>query len=119
LKRKGSCLPRVPSGDPERFILVKYSLLDQNNREVGSERHRIGELWEWYPKAKKLADNNIDPLETRMVPFTSKQLRKGQYTLKIKVTKHRMDEKTAVYNKLSSDYPLFIEIFNKEVKVRI
>jgi hypothetical protein len=37
--------------------------------------------------------------------------------LKIEVTKHRMDEKTAAYNKLGKNYPLFISIYKKEYSI--
>jgi hypothetical protein len=105
----------VPSGDPERFILVTYTLKNQSGVVVQTLKHRIGEIWEWYPKAKKLADNNIDPLETRPVDFTSNALPAGKYKLDVNITKNRMDQKTATYNKLSADYPLFIEMFQKTI----
>jgi nitrate reductase cytochrome c-type subunit len=110
---------RVPSGDPERFILVTYILKNESGNIVQTLKHRIGEIWEWYPKAKKLADNNIDPLETRPVDFTSKALPAGKYQLEVKITKNRMDQKTATYSKISSDYPLGIDMFEKNINFKV
>ncbi len=110
---------KVPSGDPERFILVTYNLLTASGDTVQTQKHRIGEIWEWYPKAKKISDNNIEPLETRPVNFTSKQIKAGQYVLHVKVTKHRMDQKTAHYNKLSDNYPLFIDMYAQKVSFKV
>ena len=110
---------KVPSGDPERFILVTYNLLSNAGDTVQTLKHRIGELWEWYPKARKLADNNIAPLETRPVNFSSKQLTPGAYALHINVSKNRMDQKTATYNKLSANYPLGIEMYSKKIAFKV
>ncbi len=110
---------RVPSGDPERFILMTYTLLNSKGDTVQTLIHRIGELWEWYPKARKLADNNIDPLEIRPVNFASKPLAAGKYDLHILLTKNRMDKKTANYSKISTDYPLGIDMFSKKVSISI
>jgi Cytochrome c554 and c-prime len=110
---------KVPSGDPERYILVTYVLKNAKGDTVQTQNHRIGELWEWYPKARKLADNNIEPLETRPVNFVSNTLNKGQYDLEIRVSKHRMDQKTATYSKLSADYPLYVEQFKKNIKFTV
>ncbi|MDG1428058.1 MAG: hypothetical protein P8H56_12215 [Crocinitomicaceae bacterium] len=38
-----------------------------------------------------------------------------KYILKIEVTTHRMDEKTAKYNKLGDAYPLFISVYKEEI----
>ena len=39
--------------------------------------------------------------------------------MKVEVTKHRMDEKTAKYNKLGDEYPLFIYVYEEEIKVSV
>lgn len=106
---------RVPTGDPERFILVEFSLLNEQKQVVANQTERIGEKWEWYPEAKKISDNNLNPLEERTYLFTPVLSNKGKFVLTIKVTKHRMDKKTAEYNKLGKEYPLFISIFEEEM----
>jgi hypothetical protein len=108
---------RVPSGDPERFILVEYQLKNQKNKTIFSQKHRIGEIWEWHPKARKIADNNIDPGETRSLPFIvdRSKLTAGTYLLSYRISKHRMDAKTAAYNKLGPEYPLSLEMFRDSI----
>ena len=40
----------LPTGDPERFILVEVSFLDRGGRRIGEpHRERIGQTWEWWP----------------------------------------------------------------------
>lgn len=107
---------RVPTGDPERFILIEFTLIDEQNHVVANQTERIGEHWEWYPEAKKMSDNNLNPLEERAYLFNPVLTKKGKYNLKISVTKHRMDKKTAEYNKLGEEYPLFISIFEKQIE---
>lgn len=104
---------RVPSGDPERFVLVNYQLLNNKNEVVAKKQYRIGEEWQWYPVAKKISDNNMDPGEERLYEFNSKVTEKGTYKLKVEVTKHRMTDETAAYNKLDKTYPRFISVYEK------
>lgn len=75
---------------------------------------RIGEEWEWYPAAKKLKDNNLNPLEERTFTFSYPLVNKGEFTYSVRVTKHRLNEENARYNKLSENYPLFISIYEKD-----
>ena len=105
---------RLPSGDPERFYLIHLSIIDKaSGKEIKTSSDRIGEKWEWYPIAKKIGDNNLNIDEERIFTLKSEQLPKGNYTLATKVTKHRMDEKTAAYNKLDDMYPLFITVWDE------
>lgn len=105
---------RVPTGDPERFFIIRFELHNALDSLVAEQEYRIGEEWEWHPEAKKLSDNNLDPGEERSFPFSTKMKEKGSYTLSVTVTKHRMNEETALYNKLGDDYPLFITVFEEK-----
>jgi hypothetical protein len=58
----------VPTGDPERFILVRVRLLDERNVEWKRQEYRIGQLWQWEP-AKKVFDNRLAPQESRLHVF--------------------------------------------------
>lgn len=113
---------RVPTGDPERFFIIHFELKDakgDNNTIVATQKDRIGEEWQWYPEAKKLSDNNLDLGEERTFTFLNELPEKGNYTLKVKVTKHRMTEEIAKYNKLGDDYPLFISIFEESYQFEV
>ncbi|MGV6860120.1 MAG: multiheme c-type cytochrome [Putridiphycobacter sp.] len=110
---------KVPSGDPERFILIHFKILDQNSSVVYEQTERIGEEWEWHPEAKKIADNNLLPQEERTYSthFSPKQI--GSYKLIVWVEKHRMGEEAATYNKLGEDYPRFITIYNDTLTFQV
>lgn len=55
----------LPSGDPERYLDVRASLLDSSGGVVSSKRWRIGQTWVWSPKAEKKADNRLAVGERR------------------------------------------------------
>ena len=110
---------KVPTGDPERFFIVQFDLINMKGDTLASKTNRIGEHWQWYPTVKKLSDNNLLPKERRVFDFVYQPTKKEELTLSIKVTKHRMDKKTADYNKLGENYPLFITVYEKEMRVVI
>ncbi len=110
---------RVPTGDPERFFLIFFQLKNEKGEVVSEKIDRIGEHWEWHPEAKKLSDNNLYPNEERAFYFSVNPSHKGTYTLTVKVTKHRLSQKHADYNKLDESYPLFITIFEEEYTTMI
>ncbi|EOQ87270.1 cytochrome c554 and C-prime [Leptospira yanagawae serovar Saopaulo str. Sao Paulo = ATCC 700523] len=49
----------VTSGDPERFYRFKLDAINQKGEIVQKEEIKIGQEWEWSPKAKKVSDNRI------------------------------------------------------------
>jgi hypothetical protein len=111
---------RLPSGDPERFYLINIAIIDMvTGKEIKKIQERIGETWEWYPVAKKIGDNNMNPGEERYYKLDTNIQQKGKYKITTKVTKNRMDEKTAAYNKLGDEYPLMISVFDKEYQFEV
>ena len=110
---------KVPTGDPERYFNILFVLTDGKGDTLSTKTEYIGEHWEWYPEAKKLSDNNLLPKEERIYTFTPKAPQKGKLKLFVKVTKHRMNQATADYNKLGNNYPLFITIFDEEYVVEV
>jgi len=105
---------KVPTGDPERHLLIQFDLLD-GNQTIQSDTFRIGEEWIWWPKAKKLSDNNLLPLESRDFVQTYTNDTTKQLHWMVTVTKHRMTKKIHEYHHLSENYPTFIEIFRKKI----
>lgn len=110
---------RLPSGDPERFYLINMKFYSPAGDLVHQTQNRIGERWQWYPEAKKLSDNNLNIGESRRYKTALQPAQTGTYTLKVEVTKHRMDEETAKYNKLGDEYPLFIYVYEEEIKISV
>jgi len=107
----------VPTGDPERFILITFRLTDSEGNILKKKNYRIGEKWQWHPVARKLFDNNLKPLEERPYKFEYIIREKGAMTLSIEITKHRMTEKNAEYDGILGEYPLFIETFKKNIQL--
>ena len=108
---------KVPTGDPERFFLIHFELKNSKGEVVATKTDKIGEEWQWHPTVKKLSDNNLLPNEERTFNFSAKVINKGRYILHVEVTKHRMNKKAAEYNKLGSNYPTYISIFEKDFSV--
>ena len=58
----------LPTGDPERFILVEVEFSDRQGRTVGETyQQRIGQTWEWWPAPRRLADRRLAPFEVREI----------------------------------------------------
>ncbi len=110
---------RVPTGDPERYFLITLELKNPAGKVLASQTERIGEKWQWYPEAKKLADNNLYPGEERTYVFNYLPQATGILTLNLTVTKHRLAPEFAEYNKLDDSYPLFITIYEKSWTVAV
>jgi hypothetical protein len=111
---------RLPSGDPERFYTIKLEWTEMKNGQIiTSSENRIGETWEWYPIAKKLSDNNMEIGEERSYVLNLNPPFPGKYTLSAKVTKHRMDEKTAEYNGLGEEYQIAIDDFSDIQEIEV
>ncbi len=110
---------RVPTGDPERFFIISFTVLNTKGDTLDTKSERIGEHWEWHPLAKKVFDNNLMPGEERAFDFTYQASKKELLKVIVKVEKHRLSQKNADYNKLGKAYPLFITIFEKEYFVRV
>lgn len=110
---------RVPTGDPERFFLIKMHLIEENGDTLMTKVDRIGEIWEWHPIAIKLSDNNIDPLGERNYNLSYPVKNKGKLMLFIIVTKHRISEEALKYNNLGEDYPSFIQVYERAYKIMI
>jgi len=110
---------RLPSGDPERFYRISFDLLDEKGKQIATKTDRIGEEWQWYPVAKKISDNNLNPKEERIFEFRYRPIAKQKLTLAVKITKNRLDAKSAAYNKLTDEYPLAITIFDEKYALEV
>ena len=110
---------KVPTGDPERFILIEFILTNSKGEELKKTTNRIGEVWEWYPKAKKISDNNFLPGEERTYEFDYEPREKGYLNLQVAITKHRLNQESADYNGLTETYPLYDTIYSKYYPIQV
>jgi nitrate/TMAO reductase-like tetraheme cytochrome c subunit len=110
---------RVPTGDPERFIITTLSVYDLSTQSlVAQDSFRIGEEWLWYPEAKKLSDNNLMPGESRKYQLVTK-LPAGNYDFVLASYKFRTTKELAEYNKLSDSYPIQIKFYEQRVPIKV
>ena len=110
---------KVPTGDPERFFLIAFKVLDANDNVLDEKQFRIGEEWEWYPVAKKLSDNNLNPLEEREYNFVYKVPDKDKLTLVVEISKHRMTKENAEFMGILEEYPLSISVFRQSYPINL
>lgn len=98
----------LPTGDPERFIRVEATLL-AGGKPLQTKTLRIGQHWEWFPKARKLGDNRLKPLEERLetIEFQAPRPPAG---LQVIVFNGRLTEQNARYHDLIGRYPLEAEV---------
>ena len=107
----------VPTGDPERFILITFRIVDTNDLSVHEEQYRIGEVWEWYPEAKKISDNNLKPLEERTYRFEYEVPEEKDLALLVEVTKHRITKENAEFNGILGRYPMSITVWENQYEI--
>ena len=111
-KRAGHMLP---TGDPERFLLVHIEATDQEGRVLASLRHRIGQRWEWHPVARKLSDNRLAPGETRVLTLPLEES-EGAITVRVRAEHWRISPENAEYHALG-DYPQMTVSLSKEFRL--
>ncbi|NOY26484.1 MAG: hypothetical protein GXP62_11480, partial [Oligoflexia bacterium] len=101
---------RVPTGDPERYLLittrVKAGTADNPSAEpnlIAGAVARIGQRWIWWPLARQLDDNRLAAGETRTwsVPFV---LPADGATVDVTVEHYRISPTNAAWHDLK-DYP--------------
>lgn len=93
---------RLPTGDPERHISIEVTFQDAAGRPLGEpHRVRIGQIWEWWPEPKKLADNRLAPLEQRAVTIDPPR---GAASWAVVATSHRITQEAIDYHELHG-YP--------------
>lgn len=98
----------LPTGDPERFIRVDVKLI-ASGKVAAQKSLRIGQEWEWWPKAKKLGDNRLKPLEERIETLQFAGAAKSS-RIEITVNNCRLTEQNARYHNLQGRYPLEAEV---------
>jgi len=100
---------KIPTGDPDRYFTVSFSLEDQQGRVVSSQKHTMGRWIMWKPVILELHDNRIMPQQARDYVFNAKIPHDGNLqTLHIQVQYHILTDKN--YKKLQTRYGLTQEV---------
>jgi hypothetical protein len=110
----------IPTGDPERFITITFQLTDESGIVMHQENIRIGQVWEWVPKAKRISDNSLKPLERRTIDIDFKLPPKtGRYQFTAVVENHRILEQYAKDMNLIGRYPLKAEVQRVNIPISV
>ncbi len=110
----------LPTGDPEYFITLSLSLTDKEGSVFKDTTYRIGQEWEWWPEARKLSDNRLQPLEKRAYSFSfTIPLNVPVLRFRVEVSNHRMTQENAEAMGLLDFYPLSAVVFKKEILLTI
>lgn len=106
---------RVPSGDPERYLLVEVEVRTATGSIAGG-RMRVGQRWIWWPVAQKLADDRLSPGEERrlQVPFVMPE---DGATVYVSLAHYRISPENAAYHGLEG-YPTHRVVQELEEPVR-
>jgi len=92
----------LPTGDPERFIEVEVSFLDDAGEPTGpTYTERIGQVWKWWPEPVKLSDNRLAPLESREIRL---QIPSSAKRWVVTARSHRISNEAAQFHDLG-EYP--------------
>lgn len=94
----------LPTGDPERFLQVEFRVIDEAGAIVAQRKERIGIVYEWYPKVKKLSDNRLAPLEKRNLTFGFEAPGQGRLRIVFEASRWRINEENLEYHGLVGKY---------------
>lgn len=105
----------VPTGDPERFLMLEGEVVAADGRVLTQLRERIGQVWTWWPEARRLSDNRLRPGETRRFSLRFKQLT-GGVEVRLRLTHHRITAENAARHALGG-YPRMREVASRIFRV--
>jgi hypothetical protein len=105
---------RLPTGDPERAVIVSLAAVDGKGDTLGVRTHRIAQVYQWYPDVKKLSDNRLAPGESREITLTF-ETPAGPYRLIATATNERVSDATADYHDLPATYVRRVEVARIEL----
>jgi hypothetical protein len=100
---------KIPTGDPDRYFTISFTVRDPQGKVVSSQSHTIGRWILWKPVILELYDNRISPEQARNYSFSARiPHERNPQTLNIQVKYHILTEKA--YKKLMTRYDLVQEV---------
>jgi hypothetical protein len=113
---------KIPTGDPDRYFTVTFTVKDQQGRVVSAQDDTMGRWIMWKPIIVELYDNRVGPQQVRDYSFNAKIPGDGNLqTLHVQVQYHILTEKA--YKRLQARYGLTQEvphvftIYEKEISL--
>ena len=90
---------RLPTGDPERYIMVRASVVGEGGAVLAEAEERIGSVYQWYPTIELLSDNRMAPRESRQLAlsFTPPE---GAVSVSVIASRWRLTEENIAFHDL-------------------
>lgn len=93
----------LPTGDPERHIIITATLIDAQGQQLSSQEIFLGDRYQWWPTIKRTLEARLMPGKSRETWITLDPKHR-EATLKIEAVKYRMHKEAFDYHKLEGDY---------------
>ncbi len=110
---------RLPTGDPERWLLVEAWVEDSSGAVLGRAEERIASVYQWWPTIEKLSDNRLAPRESRHLQVEIDAPAGGELTLRLRATKGRLSDEVMEYHRLEGKAVASIVFVDKTAKVTV
>jgi hypothetical protein len=94
----------LPTGDPERYLLVVLEARDETGKVLARREEKIGIEYQWHPVVKKLSDNRLAPREKRTLTLALTVPAKGIVRLTAEASRWRISPKNLAYHQLEGRY---------------
>ena len=91
----------LPTGDPERFVLVTATVTGADGVELARAEHRIGAVYTWWPKVKKESDNRLKPRESRTLDLEFVVPGSGPVNVHLVASKWRLNAENIDFHDLA------------------
>jgi len=91
---------RLPSGDPERWVLVRATVENADGVVLATAEERLGSVHQWWPTVKKLSDNRLAPRESRQLRLDVEVEDAGALTLRLYAEKGRLSPEVMEFHQL-------------------
>lgn len=91
---------KLPTGDPERYLLLKATATDPQGAVLAQIEERIGAVYQWYPTVKLLSDNRLLPREQRAAALSFTAPASGPVTLRLEASRWRLTPENLAYHQL-------------------
>ena len=95
---------RLPTGDPERFILLRAQAIGPDGAVLAEQAVRFGQVFQWSPTVKKLDDTRLHPREARDYSLRFTAPAAGAVRLALSASKWRISLENLKYHQLEGRY---------------
>lgn len=109
----------LPTGDPERFLLIVLSAKDGSGALLAQRTERIGIEYQWYPEIKKLSENRLAPKERRRYSLQFVAPAGGEVHLDVEASRWRISQQNLEYHHLEGRYVPGQTFYRDQQKVAV